>query len=262
MVAAPPGMLATTEDLVDLSKVVGRYGGIYSTHIRNEGTEVLSAIEEAIEVGEKAGVGVDIIHIKIADQQYWGRMNEIVALIDAARARGVNVQSNIYPYTRGNNNLMSIVPPWAHEGGTRKLLERLRDRAQRVKMKKDINGGIDGWYNHYTAVGKDWSRMLVNADLSAKNKRFEGMTMDQILAARTQGKTPMPDLLDEMFDFLIEENGSISTIYAHHTEKDRNLAMVQPWCSIGSDGSAYATSGPTRRGKPHPRNFGSFPRVL
>ena len=90
-----------------------------STHIRNEGTGVFDAVKEAIAVGERAGVPVDIIHLKIADQQYWGRMNEIVALIEAARSRGVNVQANVYPYTRGNNNLASIIPPWAHEGGTR-----------------------------------------------------------------------------------------------------------------------------------------------
>ncbi len=103
------------------------YHGIYSTHNRNEGTEVFAAIKEAIAIGERAGVPVDIIHIKIADQKLWGRMNEIVALIDAARKRGVNVQANVYPYTRGNNNLASIIPPWAHEGGTAKMLDRLKD---------------------------------------------------------------------------------------------------------------------------------------
>ena len=95
-----------------------KHGGIYSSHIRNEGTGVFDAVKEAIAVGERAGVPVDIIHLKIADQKYWGRMNEIVALIEAARKRGVNVQANVYPYTRGNNNLASIIPPWAHEGGT------------------------------------------------------------------------------------------------------------------------------------------------
>ena len=104
--------------------------------------------------------------------------------------------------------------------------------------------------------------MLVSARLSAANRRFEGLTMDRVLAARARGKSPAPDPLDELFDFLIEEGGSVGTIYAHHTEKDMNLALVQPWCSIGSDGSAFAVEGPLRRGHPHPRNFGTFPRVL
>jgi N-acyl-D-aspartate/D-glutamate deacylase len=255
MLAMPPDALATTDDIVELCKVVARYGGIYVTHIRNEGTGVFEAIREAIEIGRRAGIAVEILHIKIADQIYWGRMNEVIKLVDEARKEGVNVGANIYPYTRGNNNLASIIPPWAHEGGAAKMLERLKDPQERLRLKKDIKGGIPGWYNHYTAVGGDWNRMLI----SAKNN-YQGLTMDKILAARTKDKKA--DLLDEFFDLLVEEGGSVSTVYDHHTEKDMNLAMAQPWCSIGSDGLAYATEGPLRRGHPHPRSFGTFPRVL
>jgi N-acyl-D-amino-acid deacylase len=195
--------------------------------------------------------------LKIADQQYWGRMDEVVGLIEAARSRGVDVEANVYPYTRGNNNLVSIIPPWAHEGGRSQLLARLKNPADRERMKRDIRQGIPGWYNHFTAVGGDWSRMLIS-----DNNSFKGLTMDRVMQSRTRGKNPPPDLLDELFDLLIEEQGSVSTVYAHHTEEDMNLALRQPWCSIGSDGSAYATSGRLRRGNPHPRNFGTFPRVL
>ncbi len=253
----PPGLLATTDQVAALCEVVHQHGGIFSSHIRNEGLGVFKAVKQAIEIGERAQVPVDIIHIKIADQQYWGRMNEIVALIDAARNRGVNVQANVYPYTRGNNNLSSIIPPWAHEGGRQQMLARLQDPAQRPRLKQDIQNGVPGWYNHYTAVGGDWSRMLV----SASNK-YRGMTMDKVMTLRTEGKEPQPDLLDELFDLLIETDGSVSTVYAHHTEADMNLALSQPWCSIGSDGSALAIEGVLRRGNPHPRNFGTFPRVL
>jgi N-acyl-D-aspartate/D-glutamate deacylase len=257
MLMMPPGSLATTDDLVELCKVVARYGGIFSSHIRDEGTGVFDSVKQVIAAGERAGVPVDIIHIKIADQQYWGRMNEVVALIEAARKRGVNVQANVYPYTRGNNNLSSIIPPWAHEGGTAKMIERLKDPAQRPRLKKEVREGLPGWYNHYTAVGGDWSRMLVSG-----KGTYEGLTMDRVIASRTKGKDPAPDPLDVLFDILIAEGGSVPTVYEHHTEKDMNLAMVQPWCSIGSDGSAYAIEGPLRRGNPHPRNFGTFPRVL
>ena len=255
-VMMPPGSLATTDDLVALCKPVAKHGGIYSTHIRNEGTGVFDSVSEAIEVGERAGVPVDIIHLKIADQKYWGRMNEVVELIEDARRRGVNVQANVYPYTRGNNNLVSIIPPWAHEGGRGELLKRLEDKTLRERLKHDIQRGIAGWYNHYTAVGGDWSRMLVSA-----NNQYKGLTMDRVMSLRTRGKAD-PDLLDELFDLLIEEGGSVSTVYAHHEEKDMNFALKQPWCSVGSDGSAYAIEGPLRRGNPHPRNFGTFPRVL
>jgi N-acyl-D-aspartate/D-glutamate deacylase len=257
LLAQPPGTLATTDDLVDLCKVVGKYHGIFSTHNRHEGTGIFEAIKEAITVGEKANVGVDVIHIKIADQKFWGRMNEVVAMIEDARKRGINVQANIYPYTRGNNNLANIIPPWAHEGGRAAMLARLKDPKQRERMKKDIKEGIPGWYNHYTAVGGDWSRMLV-----AGQGAYQGLTLDRILAAKAKGKEPAPDPLDLFFDLLIETDGSVSTVYAHHTEKDMNLALSQPWCSIGSDGSALSIDGPLRRGNPHPRSFGTFPRLL
>ena len=255
MLMMPPGSLATTDDLVALCSVVKTHGGLYSSHIRNEGDGVFESVKEAIAVGERAGVPVDVIHIKIADQKLWGRMPEVVALIDAARKRGVAVTANVYPYTRGNNNLASIIPPWAHEGGTRKMLDRLRDPAQRPRLKKDIREGIPGWYNHYLAVGGDWSRMLVSGKSS-----YEGLTVDRVIANKTKGA--ITDPLDVLFDLLIEADGSIPTVYEHHTEKDMTLALRQPWCSVGSDGSAYATEGPLRRGNPHPRNFGTFPRVL
>jgi N-acyl-D-aspartate/D-glutamate deacylase len=257
MLAMPPGSLATTDDIVRLCKVVARHGGIYSSHIRNEGSEVLKAVKEAIAVGERAGVPVDIIHIKIADKKLWGRMGEVVALIEAARRRGVNVQANVYPYTRGSNDLASIIPPWAHEGGTRQMLARLKDGKQRPRLKKDIRQGLPGWYNHYTAVGGDWGRMLVSG-----KGRYQGLTMDRVIALRNKGKNPRPDPLDVLFDLLIEEGGSVPTVYEHHAEKDMNRALVQPWCSIGSDGLALATKGRLRRGVPHPRSFGTFPRVL
>ena len=112
---------------------------------------MFESIQEVIEIAERSKLPADILHLKIADEKYWGRMNEVVALIEQARQRGVNVQANVYPYTRGNNNLASIIPPWAHEGGRAKMLERLRDVATREKMKQDIRHGITGWYNHYTA---------------------------------------------------------------------------------------------------------------
>jgi N-acyl-D-aspartate/D-glutamate deacylase len=254
MLAMPPGSLATTDDLVDLCKVVAKHGGLYSTHNRNEGTEVLAAVKEAIAIGERAGIPVDVIHLKIADKKLWGRMSELVAVIDEARKRGVNVQANVYPYTRGNNDLSSIIPPWAHEGGTAKMLARLKDPGDRERMKKDIREGIPGWYDHFTAVGGDWGRMLVSG-----KGAYEGLTMDRVLANR---KNRPADDLDALFDILAEEGGSVPTVYAHHTEKDMQLALAQPWCSIGSDGSALAVEGTLRRGNPHPRSFGTFPRVL
>ena len=150
----------------------------------HEGAEVFDAIREAIEIGRRAGITVEILHIKIADQKSWGRMNEIVKLIDDARKQGINVGANVYPYTRGNNNLVSIIPPWAHEGGVgqdARIVSRIP--TDRARIKKDIQEGIPGWYNHYTAVGGDWSRMLISGGGS-----FSGLTMDRVLEARRKNK--------------------------------------------------------------------------
>jgi N-acyl-D-amino-acid deacylase len=262
MLAGSRELAVTTDDLVALCQVVKRHGGLFSSHIRNEGVEVFAAVKEAISVGQRAQIPVDIIHLKIADQSLWGRMHDLVALIDEARRGGVNVQANVYPYTRGNNDLATIIPPWAHEGGRAQMIARLKDRTQRDRLKHDIRTAVPGWYNHYTAVGGDWSRMLISGHLSTANQRFEGQTMDRIIAAKSADLKSVADPLDILFDFLVDENGAISTIYAHHTENDMNLALVQPWCSVGSDGSALAIDGPLRRGHPHPRNFGTFPRIL
>lgn len=252
-VMMPPGSLTTTDDLVRLAKVVAPFGGLYSTHIRNEGLGIFESIKEAIAVGERAGVPVDIIHIKIADESNWGRMDEVTQLIEAARTRGVDVQTNVYPYTRGNNNLISIIPPWAHEGGTKRLLERLANSSDRKQIHHDIINGVDDWYNHYTAVGGDWGRMLISGD-----HQFRGLTMDRVFMLRGNPA----DKIDDLLSILQENGGGISTVFAHHTEKDMNFVLQKSWCSVGSDGSAYAIQGALRVGNPHPRNFGTFPRVL
>jgi N-acyl-D-amino-acid deacylase len=257
MLAVPPDGLATTDELVELCKVVAKHGGIFVAHIRHEGTEVFAAIREVIEIARRAGIAVEILHIKIADQALWGKMPEIVRLIDEARRQGLDIGANAYPYTRGNNNLATIIPPWAHEGGNGKMLERLKNPKDRKAIKRDIQKGIPGWYNHYTAVGGDWSRMLVSAE-----NRYKGLTVDRILSERAKARGTPQEPLDEFFDLLIDEGGSISTVYDHHTEKDMNLALIQPWCGVGSDGYALAVEGELRRGNPHPRSFGTFPRVL
>ncbi len=255
-VMTPPGSLATTDDLIQLCAVVKQRGGVFTTHIRNEGSLVFDSVDEAIRVAETAQVPADVIHLKIADEKYWGNMRGIIEKFDSARTRGVNVQANVYPYTRGNNDLSSIIPPWAHEGGTEKLLQRLADPTERARMKVDIEQGLENWYNHYTAVGKDWSRMLI-----AEPGNYRGQSMDQVIAQK-QSAAAEGDPLDILFDLLIEHHGAVSTVYAHHEERDMNLALSQPWCSVGSDGYALATSGVLREGNPHPRSFGTFPRVL
>jgi N-acyl-D-aspartate/D-glutamate deacylase len=252
----PPSSYATTANLIELAKVAKQYGGIYSTHIRDEGETVFQAIDEAIEIGKGAEIPVDIIHMKIAHKELWGRAGEIVAMVQQARDAGYNIQANVYPYTAGQNNLSSIIPPWAHDGGRERMVERLRDPALRQRMRGEILNGIPGWYNHYEATGDGWAGMILVSLDHERNAPFEGKRMSELIAAR--GGDPV----DTLFDVLIEENGSVPTVFFHHSEQDMQLIMKQEWTSIGSDGTAVNPDGPTGQTHPHPRYYGSFPRVL
>lgn len=252
----PPSSLATTANLVELAKVAKQYGGIYSTHIRDEGERVFESVDEAIQVGRDAEIPVDIIHMKIAHRTLWGRASEIIAMVQRARDGGMDVQANVYPYTAGQNNLSSIVPPWAHDGGRAAMLERLRDPDARARMRQEVLNGLPGWYNHYLATGDGWGGMLLVSLKHERNRPFQGRRMSELIAAR--GGNPA----DVLFDVLLEEEGSVPTVFFHHSEEDMQLIMRQPWTSIGSDGSAVSPDGPSGRSHPHPRYYGTFPRVL
>ena len=167
----PPSSFAKTADLIELAKTAARYGGIYSSHIRDEGEGVFRAIDEAIQVGKGAGIPVDIIHMKIAHQKLWGRASEIIAMVQKARDQGYDIRANVYPYTAGQNNLSSIVPPWAHDGGREKMLERLGDPAARKRMRDEVMNGLPNWYNHYLATGDGWGGMILVSLKHERNNR-------------------------------------------------------------------------------------------
>ncbi len=255
--SGPPGAWIDTNTLIEMCKAAAPSGGIYSTHMRTEGFGVFESVAEAIEIGAKAGVPVDIIHIKLAEHKLWGQMPELIRSIDAARARGQLVEANVYPYRAGQNNLSSIIPPWAHEGGSQVMLARLKDPKLRPRIENEILNGIPGtnWYNHYTATG-DWEGMLLVTIKSDKYKRFEGKRMSEVI--RDLNRKP----LDVLFDLLEATGGSVPTVYFHHSEEDMRYALRQPFVSIGSDGTAVKTEGPLAAGNPHPRYYGTFPRVI
>jgi N-acyl-D-aspartate/D-glutamate deacylase len=252
----PPSSLATTENLIELAKVAKQHGGIYSSHIRDEGERVFEAVQEAIDVGKGANVPVDIIHMKIAHKKLWGRVDEIIAMVQKARDEGYNIQANVYPYTAGQNNLSSIIPPWAVDGGRDAMVERLKNPSLRPRLRREILNGLPGWYNHYLATGDGWAGMILVTLSSEKNKPFQGKRMSELIAARGGNAA------DVLMDVLIDENGSVPTVFFHHSEPDMQLVLKQPWTSIGSDGGALSIDGPTSRTHPHPRYFGTFPRVL
>jgi N-acyl-D-aspartate/D-glutamate deacylase len=255
--SGPPGVWIDTDTLVAMCEVAAEHGGIYSTHLRTEGAGVFKAVAEAIEIGRRARIPVDVIHLKIAEHKLWGRMPELVAVIANARAQGQQVEANVYPYRAGQNNLASIIPPWAHEGGAKAMIRRLKDPALRPRLESEILNGIpdSDWYNHYTATG-GWEGMLLVTLKAPKHKQFEGKRMNEVIKA--VGKAP----LDVLFELLVENEGSVPTVYFHHAEEDMRYALKQPFVSVGSDGAAVKTEGPLSAGHPHPRYYGTFPRVL
>jgi N-acyl-D-amino-acid deacylase len=253
--SGPPGSWIDTDTLVAMGEAAAAGGGIYATHMRNEGSEVWTSVAEALEIGRRAGLPVEIIHLKIAEHTLWGKMPDLIATLTAARARGQEVQANVYPYRAGQNNLATIIPPWAHEGGTGEMLARLRDPAQRQRIEQEITTGLPGWYDHYTATGS-WEGMLLVSLRNPRYKRFEGRRMSEVIA--TLGGRPF----DVLFQLLTDNGGSIPTVYFHHAEEDMRYALAQPFVSVGSDGAALKTEGPLSGGNPHPRSYGTFARVL
>src|SRR6185436_4835282 len=251
----PPGAWIDTETLIAMCEAAAPYGGSYSTHNRNEGSGVFNAVAEAIEIGRRAHVPVDVIHLKISEHSLWGKMPKLIEMISVARAEGAEVQANVYPYRAGQNDLAAIIPPWAHEGGSAAMIKRLEDPTLRPRLEKEILNGLPGWYDHYTATGS-WEGMLLVSFRNPKYKRFEGKRMSEVITAL--GAQP----LDVLFRLLADNGGSVPTVYFHHAEQDMQLALRQPFVSIGSDGMALKTEGPLAAGNPHPRSYGTFPRVL
>ncbi len=251
----PPNTYHTTAQLIELASVVRPFSGIFLTHIRTEGEGIEAAIGEALEVAEKAQVPVEVLHLKIADRRLWGRMKDVCDLIEGARGRGIRASADQYPYVAGQNNLVALVPPWAMEGGHEKMLTRLRNPAERRRIEKDLYAGIPGWFNHYLAMN-GWEGCVVASVRTEADKKYEGKSIAEI--ARLSGKRPA----DAVFDLLVDEQGSVPAVYFLMSEEDVRYAMRQPWVSFGSDGSAFRPDGVLGNGKPHPRSYGTFPRVL
>ena len=258
----PPNAYATVEELGEVSKAA--QGGLYASHVRYDGLKLREGIEEAIAIGERAGIPVHVFHIKVTGQRNFGRMKEVIDIVEAARARGVRVTADQYPYVASSTGLTATIPPWALDGGTEKLIERLKNPAERARIRKEMENTAPAWESRYQSAGT-WQNVQLAAigrtrggtnDAVSPNRKYEGMRVAE--AAKQAGKDPF----DFVFDLLIEERGSVGCVYFIIDEGDLALAMKQPWVAIGSDGSALAVDGPLRAGVPHPRNFGTFPRVL
>lgn len=250
-----PAPYASTDELIALAAEAGRFGGIYSTHMRSEQTGIMQALDETIRIGREAHVPVEIWHLKTAGKPMWGKMKDVVAKIEAARASGVDVTADTYAYTAWFNSFSAFVPPWAHDGGDAKLVERMKDPATRARIRKDMTTPTTEWDNEWLAIPGPESILLCVVQNPAL-RPLQGKTLAQAAALRHQ------DPIDALLDILIEDQAYTSVAVFGMDEADVTLALQQPWVAVDNDSQGTAPTGILAEEHPHPRAYATFPRIL
>jgi len=251
----PPGHYAKSEELIELAKIAGQYGGIYATHMRSEGQSETAALEEALRIGREGKLSVEIFHLKVVGKPRWGSMPKIVGMIQGARDAGQDVSADMYPYVAGGTALASSLPPWVADGGVTKLLERLRDSGSREKIKQEMALEHPNWENLYLGSGGAKGILLSGIE-NPDFKQYNGKTLSEV--AEAQKKEP----LDALMDLVVADQAQTGAIYFIASEDDLRYGLKQPWTSIGLDGSETSLDGPLFDPHGHPRAFGSMPRLL
>ena len=251
----PPAPYAKTDELIALASEAGRYGGIYATHMRSESNDILTSIDETLRIGREGRLPVEIWHLKVAGKANWGRMPQVVAKIDSARRAGVDIAADTYAYTAWFNSLSAMIPPWAHDGGAAKLLERLRDPATRRRIRRDMETP-GSWENNEWEEIRGPEDILIGAVQNPALLPLQGKTLAQI--ARQKKVDP----IDALCDLLIEDQAYTSVAVFGMAEPDVLLALKQPWVSINNDSQGTAPDGILGQEHPHPRAYGTFPRIL
>jgi N-acyl-D-amino-acid deacylase len=244
----PPGSYARTPELVALARAAARHGGVYVTHVRGEGDDVLKALEETIAIGREARIPVEVWHLKVAGRKNWGRMKQVIARIERARAEGIDIAANVYPYVASSNGLSADVPEWAQAGGVDEMIRRFRDPADRRRILKEIRTG----FRRDTPPHDILLVSCVNPALAG----YMGRRLDDV--AREMRRPPEEALLD-----IVEaDRGQTMRVDFRMSEPDVVLAMRQPWVSFDTDAQGQATDGPFAKDLTHPRAFGTMPRIL
>lgn len=250
-----PAPYAKTDELIALAKVAAQYGGIYASHIRSEGDAEPAAIDEAIRIGRGAHIPVEIWHLKTAGKNNWGKMPQIVAQIDAARASGVDISANTYAYTAWFNTFSAFIPPWAHDGGDAAMIRRLKDPATRARIRHDMLDPHGDWDNEWQEIPGPQAVEIAVVQNPAL-VRLQGKTLKQVAALWHE------DPIDALCDFLIKDNAFTSVAVFGMSEPDVDLALKQPWVSIDNDSQGTSPTGLLGTEHPHPRAYGTFPRIL
>lgn len=250
-----PAPYATTEELIALASEASKFGGIYATHMRSEGSAITAAIDEAVRIGREAHIPVEIWHLKAAGKPQWGEMPQIVAQIEKARASGVDISANTYAYSAWFNSFSAFIPPWAHDGGDAKMVERLKDPQMRARIRKDMETPSNDWDNEWQEIAGPES-ILVCVVQNPQLLPLQGKSVADI--ARLWKK----DAFDTIFDILIQDNAFTQVAVFGMSEPDVTLALQQPWVSIDNDSQGTAPDGLLGQEHPHPRAYGTFPRIL
>ncbi|HEY1986378.1 MAG TPA: D-aminoacylase [Terracidiphilus sp.] len=250
-----PAPYAKTEELIALAGEAAKYGGIYATHMRSEGDTERDAIDEAIRIGREARIPVEIWHLKAAGKANWGHMPQLVAQIDAARASGVDVSANTYAYTAWFNTFSAFVPPWAHDGGDTKLIERLKDPATRARIRKDMLSISGSWDNEWQEIPGP-EAILIAVVQNPELMPLQGKRLSEVAALWKE------DAIDALCDLLIKDKAFTQVAVFGMDEPDVVLALKQPWVSIDNDSQGTSPDGLLGQEHPHPRAYGTFPRIL
>jgi dihydroorotase/N-acyl-D-amino-acid deacylase len=251
----PPAPYASTEELIALAAESAPFGGIYATHMRSEGDGILAAIDETVRIGQEAKVPVEIWHLKIAGKKNFGRMPEVIARIEKARASGIDISADTYAYTAWSNGLSAFIPPWAHDGGTTKLIERLKDPAMRKRIAQEMDVPSSEWDNEWEELPGP-EAVIICAVQNPKLLPLQGKTLADV--AKMRGKDPK----ETIFDLLIEDDAYTSIAAFGMSEPDVKLALLQPWVSVNNDSEGTSPEGLLGQEHPHPRAYGTFPRIL
>ena len=249
-----PDTFASTDEVVELAKVARQYGGVYFTHQRSEGDQILESLDEVFTIAERAKISTTIWHLKTAYNENWGKLPEVIRRIEAARARGIDVAASVYPYTRGSNSLIACFPSWVSEGGTDKMIERLKDPAQRARAKQQMDE-VGTWQNQWLGSGGPSGVLLIQV-LNPELAKYEGTTLEEI--GRAMNKDPK----DAAMDIAIADRGNSGVVISIMEDKDVRVAVSNPIVTFGSDSPAQAEDGPLSKTKAHPRAFGTFPRII
>lgn len=250
-----PAPYASTEELIALAQEAAAAGGIYATHMRSEGDGMDAALEETFRIAREAKIPVEIWHLKVGGKINWGRMPSVIEKINVARAQGLDIAADTYAYTAWFNEMSAFVPPWAHDGGKAKLLERLNDPQTRARIKADMLEPSSQWDNEWHEVAGP-EGILVGVVHNPALRALQGQTIREIAEARHA------DPIDTLLDILAADDASSECAVFGMDEADVALALVQPWTSINNDSSGASTEGILGSFHPHPRAFGTFPRIL